>query len=317
MHYGIDMANYDINNSLYTFNNSGEGVIYWSENGKPKDTLNVKEPLTQSGFDYNRTTKFLLSYNHNLFLFNQDNTCFDTLLQTTGVHVINNSDVFITFQLDSSLNLYQEKTQQDSLWYERTRQIKIPGTSFTSAESSPDGKYLLTTHDDSVLRLWLVDSIIETKNPQPLFERKIEAIISLVKFAPNGTLFASASDDNIIRLWNTNGDLLAQMVGHADAIEDFNFSPDCKWLVSGSFDKTVRLWDMKGNELQMYPGHNHKVKKTKFSPDGKYILSCSNDHTARLMPVSVEQVLDKINKEKVRGEVWQMGEKEREVYGIP
>jgi hypothetical protein len=30
----------------------------------------------------------------------------------------------------------------------------------------------------------------------------------------------------------------------------------------------------------------------------------------------VEMVLDKINKEKVRGEVWELKEKEKEIYNI-
>ena len=217
---------------------------------------------------------------------------------------------------DSSLYLWNQQIKNDSLSYEQGPKVNIPGTSFTSAKASPDGKYLLTASEDSILRLWLVDMIIATENPQPLFERKINASISIVKFAPNSELFASTSDDNTIRLWNIDGDSLAAMVGHSDAIADINFSHDCKWIVSGSADKSVRLWDLNGNEIMNYPGHKNFVNKVQFSPNGRYILSASDDHTARLMPVSVEQVLDKINREKVRGEVWQMGAREREVYGI-
>jgi len=53
-----------------------------------------------------------------------------------------------------------------------------------------------------------------------------------------------------------------------------------------------------------------------FSSDGSYILSASNDHTARLMPVSIEDVLHKINVEKVRGTVFQLSEDDKYVYGI-
>ena len=65
-----------------------------------------------------------------------------------------------------------------------------------------------------------------------------------------------------------------------------------------------------------YVGHKAVVEKAKFSPDGKYILTASDDHTARIMPVSVEMVLDKINKEKVRGEVMELTKEELEIFDV-
>ncbi|MBL4716620.1 MAG: hypothetical protein JKX95_08300, partial [Bacteroidia bacterium] len=62
--------------------------------------------------------------------------------------------------------------------------------------------------------------------------------------------------------------------------------------------------------------HTSAVYRAKFSLDDKYILTASFDHTARLTPWRVEDVLQKINVDKVRGEVWELGEKDKEVYGI-
>jgi len=145
---------------------------------------------------------------------------------------------------------------------------------------------------------------------------KLNAIITGIKFSPEGDKFVSVSNDNIIRLWDLQGNLLAVMKGHSESIGDVNFSPDGQLIASGSLDKTARLWDLSGKELMVYTGYGDEVGKVRFSPDGKYILTSSYDHTARLMPISLEIVLDKINTEKVRGEVWQLSEQDKEVYGI-
>jgi len=62
--------------------------------------------------------------------------------------------------------------------------------------------------------------------------------------------------------------------------------------------------------------HESAVVKSSFAPNKNYILTSSMDHTARLTPWRVEDVLHKINVDKVRGEVWELGEKDKEVYGI-
>ena len=161
------------------------------------------------------------------------------------------------------------------------------------------------------------DSAIPTAGEEAALHKiKLNAIIQKVVFSPEGDKFVSVSNDNIIRLWNLQGKLLAEMRGHSDVIMDVNFSHDSKLITSSSFDKTARVWDLSGNELHVYTGYGGRVQKAKFSPDNKYILSASDDKTARLMPISVEMVLDKINTEKVRGEVWNLKEKDKEVYGI-
>ncbi len=76
------------------------------------------------------------------------------------------------------------------------------------------------------------------------------------------------------------------------------------------------MWDIEGKLIQTYPLHKAAVFKAKFTKDGKYILTASLDHTARITPVSVDMVLDKINKEKVRGDVYQLTEEELKVFGI-
>ena len=112
------------------------------------------------------------------------------------------------------------------------------------------------------------------------------------------------------------GRQVSALKGHSDEIKDAAFAPDSKYIVTASLDHTARVWDTEGKELQTLAGHKAGVVKASFSPDGKYILTASDDHTARLTPWRVEDVLHKINVEKVRGEVWEMSEDDKRVYGI-
>ena len=177
---------------------------------------------------------------------------------------------------------------------------------------------------DSLLRCQTQGGL--TARNDVIAELKHSAGLTLSRFSPDGQYFFTVDQKNLIHIYN-----ISELVnskpqepspksqicrGHSDAINDANFSPDSKYIVSGSNDFTVRIWDLQGNEIQMFTGHKAKIQKCKFSSDGKYILSCSNDHTARLMPVSVGMVLDKINKEKVRGDVYQLTEEELKIFGI-
>jgi len=124
------------------------------------------------------------------------------------------------------------------------------------------------------------------------------------------------AQDNIIRVFTVEGRQLSALKGHSDEIKDAGFSPGSNYIVSASLDHTTRVWDIEGNELQILASHKAGVMKASFSSDGKYILTASLDHTARLTPWRVEDVLHKINVEKVRGEVWEMSEEELRIYGI-
>ena len=177
---------------------------------------------------------------------------------------------------------------------------------------------------DSLLRCQTQGGL--TARNDVIAELKHSAGLTLSRFSPDGQYFFTVDQKNLIHIYNISELVNSKSQepspksqicrGHSDAINDANFSPDSKYIVSGSNDFTVRIWDLQGNEIQMFTGHKAKIQKCKFSSDGKYILSCSNDHTARLMPVSVGMVLDKINKEKVRGDVYQLTEEELKIFGI-
>ncbi|MBS1811235.1 MAG: protein kinase [Acidobacteria bacterium] len=100
-------------------------------------------------------------------------------------------------------------------------------------------------------------------------------------YSPDGTMLATACEDRLLRLWDaTNGQLLAELSGHTNFVNDVAFSQDGKRLVSSSSDLTAKIWDVtQRRELLTLKGHTAKVNRAVFSPDGLTVASCADDGT--------------------------------------
>lgn len=88
----------------------------------------------------------------------------------------------------------------------------------------------------------------------------------------------------MVMLWGTSKhELVAQLQGHTDRVNDTIFSPDGKVLVTPSNDGTLRRWSAStGALIDTLRGHNGVVVSAVFSRDGSRLLSYSLDRTARL-----------------------------------
>jgi len=111
-----------------------------------------------------------------------------------------------------------------------------------------------------------------------------------------------------------------KLIGHTEPLGDTEYSPNGKYIVTASRDYTAIIWDRLGGLKTILKGHKgqliYEEESAKFSPDSKYILSASNDFIVRVMPVSIETVFKKINKEKICGEVYKLSETEKKIFGI-
>ncbi|MBN4051939.1 hypothetical protein JYT53_00390 [Cytophagaceae bacterium AH-315-L13] len=223
---------------------------------------------------------------------------------------------FVTEFSDNVPYFYEVVTNEKLDSIRLLTKLKKSNSDLRDVYFSSDGKFLVISYDDYTLSLFQINY---SKNLKVSLIKNLKGhngIIKSISFSKDSRFFVSTSSDKTAILWNVEGNLIKILKGHSDVVNDGAFSPDGKHIITCSYDFTLRLWDLEGNELQVYSGHTAAVVRVQFSPDGKYILSASNDQTARLIPWRVEDVLDKINVEKVRGEVWELSEKDKEVYGI-
>ncbi len=146
---------------------------------------------------------------------------------------------------------------------------------FSIVGLSLDGQLLANVYPNGIFYFW--DS---KKNLNPLTKLHL---VTKTQFSRDGLLLAtSIVHSNAVQLWDTKGNLLTELKGHQDDVDDIVFSPDGQKLATAS-DEIVRLWDLKGNllaELKV-KGYQHWFNPVVFNPDGEQ-LAIASDEIVRL-----------------------------------
>ncbi|KAI5235531.1 WD40 repeat-like protein [Aureobasidium subglaciale] len=107
---------------------------------------------------------------------------------------------------------------------------------------SPDGK-TLAAHDDSILKLWDV----ETKAVLSKFEDTEDMFFEMA-FSPDSQWIAAASGDGSARIWDARtGHLERTLSVEDERMLSLVFSSDSKSLATGS--EVLRIWDAETGEL--------------------------------------------------------------------
>ena len=150
---------------------------------------------------------------------------------------------------------------------------------------SPTGEAIASGGDDNRIKLWTPAGKL-TSTLAPLHT----AAINRIAYSPDGRLIASASDDSSVGLWRADGQFLARLDGHQEAVIDVAFSPDGKTLASSGADKTVRLWTEKGEELKVLSGYTQGATGLSFTYDGQQLAVGNVDWSLSLW--SLEPALD-------------------------
>jgi WD40 repeat protein len=105
-----------------------------------------------------------------------------------------------------------------------------------SVDFHPSGTQLVTSSDDSTVKIWNVDGNLITS-----FQKHRGRVWS-VKFSPDGNSIATGASDGYARIWDMNGNLTHEFKGHDDPVSSVNFSPDGISLLTTSFDGTTKVW---------------------------------------------------------------------------
>jgi len=143
-----------------------------------------------------------------------------------------------------------------------------------SLSFSPDNQYMLSSSEDSTIRLWNLESkmnlVCYKGHNYPVWD---------VDFSPVGYYFASCSHDRTARLWATDHVFpLRLFAGHTQDVDCVKFHPNCNYIATGSTDKSVRLWDVQTGEcVRIFTGHSGPIYSLAFSPDGKSLASAGDD----------------------------------------
>jgi WD40 repeat protein len=145
---------------------------------------------------------------------------------------------------------------------------------------SPDGKWLVSSHEDGAVVLW--DAV--EREPVANFNEHSAAVRSLA-FSPDGKRLASASEDRSIIVWDVaSGEKEGALIEHQTRVTALAFSPDGKQVASADQDGVIILWDLETRRPRWkfdgmyFDDFYQKPAKwpaycLAFSPDGRFLAS--------------------------------------------
>lgn len=148
-----------------------------------------------------------------------------------------------------------------------------------SVTFAPEGKQLITTGIDNVVRIWDVDGGNEV--------RKLEGhnhSVSRASVSPDGRKLATGGFDGTVSLWDLDsGRQLVALKGHSGFIYGVAFSGEGKQLVTVGNDGILRFWD--GTIGKRYyvdlPSQKAEFTKVIFSPDGRFLAWASGSKSGK------------------------------------
>lgn len=174
----------------------------------------------------------------------------------------------------------------------------------SSVVFTPDGKYLVSTGYDKVIRVWdwQAGQVVRVLRGQ--VGAGDEGRINAVALSPDGRRLAAAGQMALrgqlaqpIRIYDfETGELVQLLTGHTGKIIALAFSPDGMRLLSGSGDRTAVLWDVTtGRLLHRLDRHKAEVYGVGFTPDGARVVTGSFDRMIRLWRSADGRLIAELN----------------------
>jgi WD40 repeat protein len=108
----------------------------------------------------------------------------------------------------------------------------------SSLAFTPDGRYLVSTGYDSLVRFWSTDGWM----PERTIDLRATGTFSLA-LAPGGKQIAVGVDHRVLLYSLEQGIQLEELPVKPKGVYGLAFSPDGRWLALASADKRVRVWE--------------------------------------------------------------------------
>ena len=150
---------------------------------------------------------------------------------------------------------------------------------------SPDGRQLVSSGFDGILKVWDVERGVQTH----AFRAFIDPAWGLA-FSADGRLFAAGGHNRDLKIWDTSDWAEKELLrGHSSTVHCIAFSPDSRRLVSGAEDNLAMVWPAHANhrpeempQLLRGPQWVDRTPGIAFSPDSRLFAGTAADGTVKV-----------------------------------
>ena len=166
-----------------------------------------------------------------------------------------------------------------------------------SLDFKPDGRYLVSGHDDGRLYWWetekLVSALARMEMPDKAVLQGLQRSVRIsqmheskvwgLAFDPSGERLATGGKDRALHIWDVARRVgLKTFRGHSNWVQDVAFEPQGNFLLSGHEDASIRAWDLgRGTLQQRLQGHSQSVWAIAIASNGEFCISSGKDGTIR------------------------------------
>lgn len=199
-----------------------------------------------------------------------------------------NEPTFVRFSPDEKalwFGGYNMKVMRASLETNQVQEV-YTGEKYgiTSAEFTPDGKYLLFGSGGTVTFINRFTRFVEA-NRTLGSHQGYEEFVCEFAFIPNTNTVAVWTVSGNIRFWNAATGQMRRKLQAADRPGSSLISFDGKgdYMLTGNLQSKTRIWDMKDLSIAQDLGeHTDVVKTFSFSPNGRFIATGSDDQEVKI-----------------------------------
>lgn len=171
------------------------------------------------------------------------------------------------------------------IWYIDGKLVHTFDGDYNSASFSRDSRYLLTTSTIAELgtKMWTISGelmhTIKGAADHAIFSNDGTHLVTVGnKTAHLFSIYQKGIRTVLIK--NMGGSYKGK--GHAQRINNIQFSPSQHAIITASDDYLAKIWDGAGNFRYNLRGHSRQVNDAAFSPNGLHIVTASADRTLKL-----------------------------------
>jgi WD40 repeat protein len=112
----------------------------------------------------------------------------------------------------------------------------------------PDGRVLVSSGADMVLKIWDARTGDQLRTVQNLFTKEVTS----VAFVADELMLASGGDSKVRAINPTNGNSQRDFSGTSDYMYSVAASADGKTILAGGLDSMLRIWNDQGQEIAKF-----------------------------------------------------------------